>query len=43
MNNKGSKAAQKENENSADNKLNDMEICDLNDRQSKIAVLEILN
>ena len=41
MNNKGSKAAHKENKNSSENK--DMEICNMNDREFKNAVLKNLS
>ena len=40
MNNQGNKAAQEENLKSPENKLKYMEICDLNDRKLKIAVLK---
>lgn len=40
MNNQGNKAAQKENKKSPGNKLKDMEICNLNDRKFKIAVVK---
>lgn len=43
MNNHGNKLAQKENENSAETKLKNMEKCDLNDRELKIVVLKKLN
>ena len=43
MNNQASKAAQKESEKSPETKLEHMEICDINDREFKIAVLKILN
>ena len=43
MNNKGSKAAHKENKNSSENKLKDMEICNMNDREFKSAVLKNLS
>nr|ACC62065.1 hypothetical protein [Rhinolophus ferrumequinum] len=43
MNNQGNKTAQKESENSPEKELKDMEICDLNDREFKIAVLKKLN
>ena len=40
MNNQGSEAAQKENEKSPENKLKDLEICELNDREFDIASLK---
>ena len=40
MNNQDSETAQKGNEKLPENKLKDMEICDLNDREFKIAVLK---
>ena len=40
MNNQGNKAAQKEKEKSPENKLIHMEICDLNDREFRIAILK---
>lgn len=43
MNNQGNKTAQKESEKSPEKELKDMEICDLNDREFKIAVLKKLN
>ena len=43
MNNQGSKIAQKENEKSPENKFKDMKICAINDRDLKIAVLNILH
>lgn len=43
MNNQGNKEVQKENEKSPESKLKDIEDCDLNDRELKIAVLKKLN
>lgn len=43
MNNQGNKMAQKESEKSPEKGLKDTEICDLNDREFKIAVLKKLN
>ncbi|KAF6390297.1 hypothetical protein mRhiFer1_007871 [Rhinolophus ferrumequinum] len=43
MNNQGNKTAQKESEKSPEKKLKDMEICDLKDREFKIAFLKKLN
>lgn len=43
MNNQGNKEVQKENEKSSESKLKDIEDCDLNDREFKIAVLKKLN
>ena len=40
MNNQGSKAAQKGNKKFPENKLKDMEMCYLHDREFKIAVLK---
>ena len=38
MTNQGEKASQKERENSPENKLTDIEICDLNDREFKMVL-----
>ena len=43
MNNHGNKVAQKEQEQSPGNKLKHIDICDLSDRECKIAVLNKLN
>lgn len=40
MNNQGKKEVQKENEKSPESKLKDIEDCELNDRELKIAVLK---
>ena len=42
MNNQGDKATQKERENSPENKLTDVEICDLNDREFRMVLLKKL-
>lgn len=43
MNNQGNKIAQKESEKSPEKALKDTEICDLNDKEFKIAVLIIMS
>ena len=43
MNNQGNEADQKGSKKSPENKLKDMEDCNLNDREFKIAVLKKLN
>ena len=40
MNNQGDKAAQKEREKSPENKLTDIEICDLTDREFRMVLLK---
>lgn len=42
MNNQGNKVIQKENEKSPENKLKDMEYCDLNDREFNIHNLIVI-
>lgn len=43
MNNQSNKAAQKSNEKYPENKLKNMEICNFNDREFKMALLKKLN
>ena len=43
MNNQGSKASHKEREKSPKNKLTDIEICNLNDREFRMILLKKLN
>ena len=43
MNSQGSKTAQEKNKKSTENKHKYIEICDINDREVKIAVLKIFN
>ena len=43
MNNQGDKASQKERKKSPENKLTDIEICNLNDREFRMVLLKKLN